>query len=188
MAGAVFGEGGVWLYVAGAVLGDILGDSRTAKCCIFQYKSVAEFARGRSPMRRVRDDDFILDYPRLSSDYPRLSSDYPRLSSNRLYIGGSTWGAFTWDLLIQDYVAGAVFGEGGVWLYVAGAVLDDIHFPRQAHYLVRLEGDFTCSAHCKWRFICDEDQAGAVRISTGVVLASYFVVRSSAGVVLCSTE
>ena len=62
----------------------------------------------------------------LSSDYPRLSSDYPRLSSNRLYIGGSTWGTFTWDLPLQDYVAGAVFGEGGVWLYVAGAVLGDI--------------------------------------------------------------
>ena len=28
----------------------------------------------------------------------------------------------------------------------------------QAQYLVRLEGDlFTCSAHWKWRFICDAD-------------------------------
>ena len=27
----------------------------------------------------------------------------------------------------------------------------------QAQYLVRLEGDFTCSAHWKWRFICHAD-------------------------------
>ena len=49
--------------------GDILGDSRSAKCCIFQYKIVSEIGRVRSPKRRVRDDDFILG---LSSDYPRI--------------------------------------------------------------------------------------------------------------------
>ena len=38
MAGAVFGEVGVSLLVAGAAFGDILGDSRNAKCCIFPYK------------------------------------------------------------------------------------------------------------------------------------------------------
>ena len=38
MAGAVFGEVGVSLFVAGAAFGDILGDSRSAKCCIFPYK------------------------------------------------------------------------------------------------------------------------------------------------------
>ena len=26
---------------------------------------------------------------------------------------------------------------------------DEIHFAWQAQYLVRLEGDFVCSAHCK---------------------------------------
>ena len=35
----------------------------------------------------------------------------------------------------------------------------DIHFAWQAQYLVRLEGDACCSAHCKWRFICDADQS-----------------------------
>ena len=38
VAGAVFGEVGVSLFVAGAAFGDILGDSRSAKCCIFPYK------------------------------------------------------------------------------------------------------------------------------------------------------
>ena len=38
MAGAIFGEVGVSLFVAGAALGEILIDSRSAKCCIFSYK------------------------------------------------------------------------------------------------------------------------------------------------------
>ena len=69
MAGAVFGEVGLSLFVAGAAFGDILGDSRSAKCCIFQYKIVFEVGRVRSPKRRVRDDDFMLG---LSSDYRRI--------------------------------------------------------------------------------------------------------------------
>ena len=36
-------------------------------------------------------------------------------------------------------------------------ITDDFHFVWQAQYLVRLEGDFTCSAHWKSRFICDAD-------------------------------
>ena len=55
--------------MAGAAHRDILGDSRSAKCCIFQYKIVSKIGPGRSPKRRVRDDDFMLG---LSSDYPRI--------------------------------------------------------------------------------------------------------------------
>ena len=38
MAGIVFGEVGVRLFVAGAGFCDILGDSRSTKCCNFSYK------------------------------------------------------------------------------------------------------------------------------------------------------
>ena len=38
VAGVVFGEVEVSLFVAGAVFGEIWNDSRSAKCCIFQYK------------------------------------------------------------------------------------------------------------------------------------------------------
>ena len=38
MAGAVFGDVELSLFVAGAVFGEIWNDSRSAKCCIFQYK------------------------------------------------------------------------------------------------------------------------------------------------------
>ena len=52
--------------MAGAAHGDILGNSRSAKCCILQYKIVSKIGPGRSRKRRVRDDDFMVG---LSSDY-----------------------------------------------------------------------------------------------------------------------
>ena len=104
MAGAVFGEVGVLLFVAGAALGEILIDSRSAKCCIFQYKIVSKMGRVRSPKRRVRDDDFSW------SDHPRIMVG---LSSNRLYIGGSNSESFRCNLELKDFVAGAVFAEVG---------------------------------------------------------------------------
>ena len=127
VAGAVFGEVGVWVFVAGAAFGDILGDSRSAKCCIFQYKIVSKIGRVRSPKRRVRDDDFIVG---LCSDYVRIMFG---LSSNRLSIGGSNSRILLWNL--------------------------ELRIAWQAQYLVSLKGDFTCSAHWKWRFICDADQS-----------------------------
>ena len=80
MAGAVFGEVGVSLFVAGAEFGEILGDSRSEKSCIFQYKIVSKMGQVRSPKRRVRDDDFI-----------RIMFG---MSSNRLSVGGSTSRSF----------------------------------------------------------------------------------------------
>ena len=54
--------------MTGAALRDILGDSRDAKCCILEYKIVSKLGRVRSPKRRVRDDDFVVGYRRISSD------------------------------------------------------------------------------------------------------------------------
>ena len=89
--------------MTGAALRDILGDSQDAKCCILQYKIVSKLGRVRSPKRRVRDDDFIVGCVRIIVG----------LSSNRLSIGGSTSGIFRANLELQDFVAGAVFGEVG---------------------------------------------------------------------------
>ena len=69
MAGAIFGEVGLSLFVAGAAFGGILGDSRSATCCIFQCKIVSKIGRVRSPKRRLRDDDFMVGS---WSDYPRI--------------------------------------------------------------------------------------------------------------------
>ena len=46
VAGAVFGEVQVSLFVAGAVFGEIWNDSRSAKCCIFQYKMLVVGGKG----------------------------------------------------------------------------------------------------------------------------------------------
>ena len=40
VVGAILGEVEVPLFVVGAVLGEIWKDSRSAKCCIFQYKTL----------------------------------------------------------------------------------------------------------------------------------------------------
>ena len=71
--------------MTGAALRDILGDSRDAKCCILQYKIVSKLGRVRSSKWRVRDDDFVFGYR-------RISSDILGLWSNRLSIGGSIQG------------------------------------------------------------------------------------------------
>ena len=60
-----------------------------------------------------------------------LSSDILGFCSNRLSIGGSIQG-----------VSAEIFSFKISW---------------QAQYLVMLEGDFTCSTHWKWGFICDAD-------------------------------
>ena len=48
MAGAVFGEVALSLFVAGAVFREIWNDSRSAKCCNFQYKIKMLMASAKS--------------------------------------------------------------------------------------------------------------------------------------------
>ena len=153
VAGAVFGEVRVGLFVAGAALRDILGDSRSAKCCILQYKIVSKMGRVRSPKRRVRDDDFIVG---LSSDILESSfywrkhfKEFPLKSwASRFRGRRSIWWGWRVTLLAPRI--------GNDVSYVA-QIIDDVHFACQAQYLVRLEGDSTCSTHWKWRFICRAD-------------------------------
>ena len=45
MAGAAFGDLGAPLFVAGAVFGENRVDSRSAKCCNFQYKTCLRIAK-----------------------------------------------------------------------------------------------------------------------------------------------
>ena len=119
VAGAVFGEVGVSLFVAGAAFGDILGDSRSAKCCIFPYKmrlqdrtskvSEAAGARWRFYLRIMLG-----------------------LSSNRLYIGGSNSESFRCNLELKDFVAGAVFAEVGGWHCLLCALEMKFHMRRRS--------------------------------------------------------
>ena len=72
VAGAVFGEVGVSLFVAGAAFRAILGDSRSAKCCIFPYKM--RLQDGTSKVSEAAGARWRF-YPRIMFG---LSSDYPR--------------------------------------------------------------------------------------------------------------
>ena len=60
VAGAVFGDLGVSVFVAGAVFGEIWIDSRSAKCCNFQYKMRLRSAKSNLGERTARDDEFMV--------------------------------------------------------------------------------------------------------------------------------
>ena len=165
VAGAVFGEVRVGLFVAGAALRDILGDSRDAKCCILQYKIVSKMGRVRSRKRRVRDDDFIVGCGRIVVGCGRMWSDYRRIvfllaeafrelplksGASRFRGRRSIW----WGWRVT-WLAPRI---GNDVSYVT-QITDDIDFVWQVQYLVRLGGDFTGSTHWKWSFICDANHS-----------------------------
>ena len=93
--------------------------------------------------------------------YPRTSSDYPWIfllaealrhfhlkSTSRFRGRRSIWWGWRVTLLAPRI--------GNDVSYVM-RIKDAIHFAWQAQYLLSLKGDFTCSAHWKWRFICAAD-------------------------------
>ena len=143
VAGAIFGEVRVGLFVAGAALRDILGDSRDAKCYILQYKIVSKMGRVRSRKRRVRDDDFLVGCGRIVVGCGRIiieSSFYWRQHSGSYRRGRHTiWWGYRVTLLAPRIgndvsichtnqwwhsfcVAGAVFGEVGRWFLFRSAL------------------------------------------------------------------
>ena len=85
------GEVSVSRFVAGAALRDILIDSRSAKCCICQYKM--RLQDGTSKVSEAAGARWRF--------YRRISSDILGLSPNRLYIGGSNSGSFPWNLELE---------------------------------------------------------------------------------------
>ena len=72
--------------------------------------------------------------------YRRIMLGYRRISSNRLSIGGSTSGIFRLYLELQDFVAGAVFGEVGGWLYWLHALEMRFHMWRRSSMTFILRG------------------------------------------------
>ena len=110
MAGAVFGEVRVSLFVAGAVFGEIWNDSRSAKCCIFQYKMLVVGVKGNLGCEA-------------GCGLTVSCSDHSRIGR---------------ALEMTFHPFSANFFE----------ILDG-HFSWQAQYLVSLDYDACCSAHCK---------------------------------------
>ena len=104
--------------MAGAAFRAILGDSRSAKCCIFSYKM--RFQDGTSQVSEAAGArcDFVIG---LCSDIMfGLCSECRR---------------------IVFLLAEAIHG-------VPAEILN-LQISWQAQYLVRLEADCACSAHCK---------------------------------------
>ena len=108
VAGAVFGEVQVSLFVAGAVFGEIWNDSRSAKCCIFQYKMLvvgvkSNLGRGAGCGLTVSWSDHSRIMVGSCSDRPRIGNDV-----------SSVFRKFLCDFGRSFFVAGAVFGELGL--------------------------------------------------------------------------
>ena len=121
MRGAVLGEAHVSFFVAGAVLGEIWKDSRSAKRCIFQYKMFVLSAKSNLVCAAgcgLRGS---------FSDHSRIMvgsfSDHSRIGC-------------AMEVAFQLFSANFCQILGG-------------HCAWQAQYLVSLEGDICCAAHCK---------------------------------------
>ena len=122
----------------------------------YNTTSSPKMGRVRSRKRRVRDDDFIVGYRRMWSDYRRIVfllaeafREFPLKSwASRFRGRRSVWWGWTVTLLPPRI--------GNEVAYVR-QIIDDLHFAWQAQYLVRLQGAFACSAHWKWGCICDAD-------------------------------
>ena len=110
VAGAVFGEVHVSLFVAGAVFGEIWNDSRSAKCCIFQYKMLVVGVKGNLGCEA-------------GCGLTVSCSDHSRIGR-------------ALEMTFHPFSANFV------------EILDG-HFSWQAQYLVSLDYDACCSAHCK---------------------------------------
>ena len=103
MAGAVFGDVELSLFVAGAAFGEIWNDSRSVKCCIFQYKMPVVGVKsnlGCGVTVSFSDPARIL--LGTCSDRPRIGNDVSAVFEKFLRNFGESF-----------CVAGAVFGEFG---------------------------------------------------------------------------
>ena len=111
VAGAIFGEVAGWRFVAGAAFRDILGGSRSAKCCFFIQNASPRW--DESGLRSGGCEITIL-----SLNYPRISSDYPRTVLESSLYWRKQLRDFSPKSWTQNFVAGAVLGEFEGWLYL----------------------------------------------------------------------
>ena len=120
------------LFVAGAVFGEIWNDSRSAKCCIFQYKMLVVGVKGN--LGCEAGCGLTVSW----SDHGRIMvgscSDHARTMLGSFSDPGRIGRAL--EMTFHPFSAN--FFE-----------IRDGHFSWQAQYLVSLDYDACCSAHCK---------------------------------------
>ena len=105
VAGAALGEVAASLFVAGAVFGEIWNDSRSAKCCIFQYKMLVVGVKSNLGCEAgcaltVSWSDHARIMLGTVSDRSRIVNDVSSVFVKFLSYFG-----------LSFFVAGAVFGE-----------------------------------------------------------------------------
>ena len=98
MAGAVFGDLGVPLFVAGAVFGEIWVDSRSAKCKMRCGGRKNKLCEGTGSVLQFHARIMFGSW----SNRPRIVND-----------ASTVFGKFLLDFGVQFCGAGAVFGEVG---------------------------------------------------------------------------
>ena len=121
VAGAAFGDVELSLFVAGAAFGEIWNDSRSAKCCIFQYKMLVVGVK--SNLGCEAGCGVTVSF----SDPARILLGS---CSEPARIGPAL--EMTFQLFSRNFCE----------------ILES-HFAWQAQYLVSLDNDTCCSAHCK---------------------------------------
>ena len=72
--------------------------------------------------------------------YRRISSDYRRIILESSFYWRKHSGSFRWNLELQDFVAGAVFGEVGGWLHLLHALEMKFHMWRRSLMTFILRG------------------------------------------------
>ena len=171
VAGAILGEGHVSLFVAGAVLGQvslfvagtILGEGQVSL-----FLAGAVFGEIWKDSRIAKCCIFQYKMVVLSAKSNLWCAAGCRLTgscSDHARIGRAL------EMTFQLFSANFRQMLGG-------------HFVWQAQYMVSLEGDICCSAHCKKRFICEEDEACVSLFMAGAVLGESHVSLFVAGAVL----
>ena len=114
MAGALFGEVEVSLFVAGAVFGEIWNDSRSAKCCIFPYKMLVVGVKSNlgceaGSGRRFHGQIGLGSWSDRSRNGLGTVSDRSRIGNDV----SAVFEKFARNFGESFCVAGAVFGEFG---------------------------------------------------------------------------
>ena len=108
VAGAILGDVAVSLFAAGAVFSEIWVDSRSAKCCIFQYKMRC---RGGKSKLCEQTGSVLQFHGRIIHSRIVVGSwsNRPRIVND----ASTVFAQFLLDFGVQFFVAGAVFGDVG---------------------------------------------------------------------------
>ena len=154
-------------FVAGAVFGEVRG----WHCLLRALEMTFHMWRGSIMRFILRGRRSIWWTCRLTFVAPRIVNDvsYVTRINHEIHFARIILGLSSECRRIVFLLAEAI-------QRVSNAILN-LKISWQAQYLARLEGDIACSAHWKWRFICDADQSWDSFCVAGAVFGELVVWR-----------